>query len=61
MPGLGYLQSWTVMRLKKNWAAEKGVDDTFVSATCPHSSCFIKQEKLRNPVAMAGDGGCPGR
>lgn len=49
------------MRLKKNWAAEKGVDDTSVSATCSHSSCFIKQEKLRNPFAIAGDGGCPGR
>ena len=48
------------MSLKKNWAAEKGVDDTSVNATCPHSSCFIKQEKLRNPVAMAGDGRGPG-
>lgn len=48
------------MSLKKNWAAEKGLDDTSVNATCPHSSCFIKQEKLRNPVAMAGDGRGPG-
>lgn len=59
-PGLGCLQSWTGVRHVKNWAVEKRVDDTPESDTRQRPNCVIKQERLRNPVAVAGDSGGPG-